>query len=72
MKNKEYWMSWIVKAGIRALKTVAQSGIATIGVASAAGEVDWVFVVSTAAVAGLISLLTSIQGLPELQVETEE
>lgn len=66
MKNKEYWMNWIKAAGIRAIKTVAQTAIATIGTSAAMGEVNWILVGSTAALAGILSLLTSIKGLPEV------
>lgn len=66
MKNKEYWIHWIKAAGVRAIKTVAQTAIATIGTAAAMGEVNWIMVGSAAALAGLLSLLTSVAGLPEV------
>ena len=66
MKNKEYWMNWIKAAGVRAIKTVAQTAVATIGTAVAMGEVDWILVGSAAALAGVLSLLTSVAGLPEV------
>lgn len=66
MKNKEYWMNWIKAAGVRAIKTVAQTAVATIGTAVALGEVNWVMVASAAALAGVLSLLTSVAGLPEV------
>lgn len=69
MKNKEYWMNWIKAAGIRAIKTVAQTAIATIGTSAVMGAVDWVMVGSAAALAGILSLLTSVAGLPELKNE---
>ena len=73
MKNKEYWMNWAKAAGIRAVKTVAQAAIAGIGTAAAMGQVDWKYVVSASALAGVLSLLTSVTGLPECQkYETEE
>jgi ApbE superfamily uncharacterized protein (UPF0280 family) len=65
--NKEYWIKWIHAAGVRALKTVCQSAIATIGTSVAMGEVDWVLVASAAALAGVLSLLTSVAGLPEVE-----
>lgn len=61
------WKAWFKAAGIRAIKTVAQSAIATIGVSAAMSEVDWVFVGSASLLAGILSLLTSIAGLPELK-----
>lgn len=69
MKNKEYWMHWTKAAAVRAVKTVAQSAVATIGAATAMGEVNWVLVGSAAALAGVLSLLTSVAGLPEVQAE---
>lgn len=68
MKN---WKTWLKAAGVRAVKTVAQSAIATIGTSAAMGDVNWVLVASTAAVAGILSLLTSIAGLPEVKMESE-
>jgi len=59
--------SWIKAAGIRALKTVAQTAIATIGTSAIISEVNWIMVVSASALAGLLSLLTSVAGLPELK-----
>ena len=58
---------WLKAAGIRALKTVAQTAAATIGTAAAMGQVDWPMVLSAAVLAGLLSLLTSLAGLPEVQ-----
>lgn len=64
MKN---WKQWIKAAGIRAVKTVAQTAVATIGTSAAMGEVNWVMVGSASLLAGILSLLTSVAGLPEVQ-----
>lgn len=61
------WKHWIKAAGIRAIKTVAQTAVATIGTSVAIGAVDWIMVASASALAGILSLLTSIAGLPELE-----
>lgn len=60
-------MAWLKAAGVRAIKTVAQTAIAIIGTTALMSEVDWVMVGSAAALAGILSLLTSIAGLPELE-----
>ena len=59
--------SWIKAAGIRALKTVSQTAIATIGTSAVISEVNWIIVLSASGLAGLLSLLTSVAGLPELK-----
>ena len=61
--SKEWWKA----AGIRAIKTVAQTAVATIGVSATMTDVDWLLVVSASALAGILSLLTSIAGLPEVE-----
>ena len=66
---KEQTMKWIKAAGVRAIKTVAQTAVATIGTAAVLGEVDWIMVGSAAVLAGLLSLLTSVAGLPEVKEE---
>lgn len=65
MKTRN-WKDWAVKAGTRAVKTVAQTAIATIGTTALLTDVNWAVVASASALAGLLSLLTSIAGLPEL------
>lgn len=65
--KKIFTKEWFAAAGIRALKTVAQTAIATIGTTALMHEVDWVVVASAAGLAGVLSLLTSLAGLPELE-----
>ena len=67
MLNKIITKDWIEAAGMRAIKTVAQTAIATIGTGAVLNDVDWVMVASASAVAGILSLLTSVAGLPELK-----
>ena len=69
MRSKEYWIEWIKRAGIRAIKTVAQTAVATIGTAAVMGDVNWMMVLSASALAGVLSLLTSVAGLPEVEGE---
>lgn len=66
MKNI-FTLEWLKAAGIRALKTVAQTAIATIGTTALMNEVDWIVVGSTSLLAGILSMLTSIAGLPEIK-----
>lgn len=61
--------AWIKAAGIRAIKTVAQTAIATIGASAAMSEVNWVMLGSASILAGILSLLTSVAGLPEVKNE---
>lgn len=62
---KTNWKTWIKAAAVRAIKTVAQTAVATIGTTAVMSEVDWVVVGSSALLAGVLSLLTSLAGLPE-------
>jgi len=64
MKN---WKLWLRAAGVRAVKTVAQTAAATIGTSAVLGDVNWIMVGSSAALAGILSLLTSVAGLPEVR-----
>lgn len=66
MKN---WKTWIKAAGVRAIKTVAQTAVATIGTSAVLGDVNWVAVGSASLLAGILSLLTSVAGLPECREE---
>ena len=61
--NKKWWKA----AGIRAIKTVAQTAVATIGTSAAMGDVNWLMVGSASLLAGVLSMLTSVAGLPEVQ-----
>lgn len=60
---------WMKKAAVRAIKTVAQTAVSVIGTSAAMGEVNWVMVVSSAALAGVVSVLTSVAGIPECEAE---
>lgn len=66
MKNTK---TWLKAAGIRAIKTVAQTAVATIGTAMVLDEVNWIMVGSASLLAGILSLLTSVAGLPEVKAE---
>lgn len=59
--------AWIKAAGVRAIKTVAQTAVATIGTSAVMGEVNWIMVGSASLLAGILSLLTSVAGLPEVE-----
>lgn len=66
------WKKWLKAAAVRAVKTVAQTAIASIGTSAVLGEVNWILVVSSAALAGILSVLTSIAGIPEEKMTEEE
>lgn len=63
------WKIWWKAAGVRALKTVAQTAIATIGTSAVISEVNWLMVGSASVLAGILSLLTSVAGLPEVEMQ---
>lgn len=65
VKVKEWWKA----AGVRAVKTVAQTAIASVGTAAVMSQVDWKLAVSASVLAGILSLLTSVAGLPEVKTE---
>ena len=67
MKDKDYMMKWLKAAGIRAIKTMAQTALGMFTVGMAADEVKWSYVASVAVVAGIYSMITSIAGLPEVE-----
>ena len=64
--KKIFTKEWLKAAAIRAIKTVAQTAVATIGTAAVIGEVDWIAVASASVLAGVLSLLTSLAGIPEV------
>ena len=65
--KKIFSKEWFVAAGIRAIKTVCQTAVATIGTAAVMGDVNWPMVLSASVLAGILSMLTSVAGLPELE-----
>lgn len=66
----DYWKNWFKAAAVRAVKTVAQTAVATIGTSAVMGDVNWIAVGSASLLAGILSLLTSVAGLPEVDKET--
>lgn len=76
MKNCVFKVSvdtkkWLKASGIRAIKTVAQTAIATIGTSAVLGEVNWIMVASASALSGILSILTSVAGIPEVESKEE-
>ncbi len=67
--NKDKILKWIKAAGIRAIKTIAQTAVAMIGTSVVISDVNWAMVISASILAGLLSILTSIAGLPEIKEE---
>lgn len=66
------WKTWACAAGIRAMKTVARTAVATIGTAAVLGDVNWIMIASAAALLGILSMLTSVAGLPEIKMKENE
>lgn len=66
---KTNWKNWLKAAGIRAVRTMAQTAAATIGTSAVLGDVNWLMVLSASALAGVLCMLTSIAGLPEVEEE---
>ena len=64
---KEKFIKWLKAALVRSIKTIAQTAVATIGTSAVIGDVNWIMVVSASALAGLLSILTSVAGLPEVK-----
>lgn len=65
------WKAWIKAAGVRAIKTLAQTAVATIGTSAAIGDVNWTMVLSASLLAAILSLLTSVAGLPEVDKDSD-
>ena len=69
--NSKNFKTWVKCAGVRAIKTIAQTAVATIGTAVAMGDVNWIMVASASALAGILSVLTSVAGLPEVKANED-
>ncbi len=65
--NKKNFKKWILAAGIRAVKTIAQTAVATIGTSAVMGDVNWLMVGSASLLSGILSILTSVAGIPEVK-----
>ena len=72
MKDKNYWIKWIKAAGVRAVKTMAQTSVGLIGTSVMIADVSWTVVASASVLSGVVSVLTSIAGLPEVKIENTE
>lgn len=71
--GKDYWIRWFKAAGVRAIKTVAQTAVALIGTnAMGVTDVNWYGVASGAILSGIVSMLTSLAGIPEVEVEDDQ
>ena len=70
--NKNNFKEWIKCAGIRAIKTIAQTAVSTIGMSVVMSEVNWLLVLSSSLLAGILSLLTSVAGIPEVDNKFSE
>jgi len=70
--SKDWWQQYFYYASIRALKTIAQTAVATIGTSALIEEVDWKVIISASLLSGVVSLLTSLAGLPEIEEPTKE
>lgn len=70
--TKKNWKSWAHAAGIRAVKTMAQTAVGVIGASTVISSVDWRMVVSAAVLSGVVSILTSVAGLPEVPKDTDD
>lgn len=70
--TKEYWIKWLKAAGVRAVRTMAQTALGMFTVGMAMEEVKWSYVASVSLVSGIYSLITSIAGLPEVETDDTE
>ena len=70
--TKKNWKTWVHAAGIRAVKTMAQTAVGVIGASTVISSVDWRMVVSAAVLSGVVSILTSVTGLPEVPKDTDD
>ena len=71
MRGKEYWKKWWKAAAVRAMKTFAQTAVASIGTSALLSDINWLVVGSASALAGILSILMSLAGLPEVELEED-